>query len=103
MSAQRPLPFSGQSMANGSTSRGSPNGTMAWAKRAVTWRTALISPCGEKNSTPCAEAVAHQGATKANSKLAMREGNRRQGGMRVLEALSEGGSVNRRMAAVEPI
>jgi hypothetical protein len=35
-SAQRPLPFSAQSISKGSTSRGSPNGTMGVTKRAVT-------------------------------------------------------------------
>src|ERR1700680_3681183 len=54
MSPHRPLPFSTQSMANGSTSRGSPNATRVWAKRTLTWRTPLTSPCGEKNSTGCA-------------------------------------------------
>src|SRR3984893_18562083 len=53
-SAQRPLPFSAQSTSNGSSSRGSPKGTIACAKRALTWRTLLTSPCGEKNSTGCA-------------------------------------------------
>ena len=50
-SAQRPVPFSAQSIVNGSTSRGSPNGTIGFAKRAVTWRTPLTSPRGLKNST----------------------------------------------------
>src|SRR6202011_5614384 len=54
VSAQRPLPFSAQSTSNGSSSRGSPKGTIAGAKRALTWRTPLTSPCGEKNSTGCA-------------------------------------------------
>src|SRR5260370_22888710 len=55
VSAQRPLPFSAQSTSNGSSSRGSPKGTIACAKRALTWRTPLTSPCGEKNSTGCAQ------------------------------------------------
>ena len=50
-SAQRAVPFSGQSMSNGSGRRGSPNGTMTSEKRAATCRTPLTSPCGEKKST----------------------------------------------------
>ncbi len=54
VSTQRPVPVSAQSIANGSTPRGSPNTTIACAKRAVTWRTPLTSPCGLKVSTGCA-------------------------------------------------
>ncbi len=54
-SAQRPAPFSAQSIVNGSTSRGSPNGTIGCANRAVTCRTPFTSPCGLKCSTVCAE------------------------------------------------
>src|SRR5579885_1046707 len=50
LSAQRAVPCSGQSMSKGSTSRGSPNGTIASLKRAVTCRTPLTVPCGEKAS-----------------------------------------------------
>src|ERR1700693_2825154 len=57
VSAQRPLPFSAQSTSNGSSSRGSPKGTIACTKRALTWRTPLTSPCGEKNSTGCAQSA----------------------------------------------
>src|SRR5208337_721324 len=104
MSAQRPLPFSTQSMANGSTSRGSPNETMGSAKRAVTSRTALTSPCGEKNSTLCATAVMHHGKSKTATSGPMQEGGLVRGGdMRVLEVLCGGGFVRRRIAAVARI
>jgi len=57
-SAQRPLPFSTQSMSNGSSWRGSPKGTMDSLKRTVTCRTALTSPSGENNSMPASPAWA---------------------------------------------
>ena len=53
-SAQRPVPATGQSISNGSSSSGSPNGTMGVENRACTWRTPLTSPCGENCSTPAA-------------------------------------------------
>ena len=92
MSAQRPLPFSMQSIANGSTSRGSPKGTIGRANRAVTWRTALTSPCGEKNSTSCACSADGPSTNAANTETGMR--SRREAiffgscGMRILESLS---------------
>jgi hypothetical protein len=39
---------------SGAVGRGSPKGTIGRTKRAVTWRTAFTSPCGEKSSTLCA-------------------------------------------------
>ena len=69
-SAQRPVPFSAQSIVNGSTSRGSPNGTIGFAKRAVTWRTPLTSPRGLKNSTDWAsvpEAVENMSKNKSGT------------------------------------
>jgi hypothetical protein len=50
-SIQRPLPFSGQSTVKGSGERRSPKATIWVAKRAVTCRTCLTSPCGENAST----------------------------------------------------
>jgi hypothetical protein len=75
-SAQRPVPFSAQSIVNGSTSRGSPKGTIGFAKRAVTWRTPFTSPRGLKNSTGGADGWAAAWAANASVASAARTDSR---------------------------
>ena len=50
-SAQRPVPGCSQSRSKGGGRRGSPSATMGALNRAVTCRTPLTVPCGEKDST----------------------------------------------------
>src|SRR5579885_103254 len=72
LSAQRAVPCSGQSMSKGSTSRGSPNGTIASLKRAVTCRTPLTVPCGEKASIRGAACTAAADSVSRANRLALR-------------------------------
>src|SRR5581483_12350605 len=51
VSAQRPCPGTGQFTMKGSSKRGSPSATMGALNRAVTWRTCLTYPSGEKDWT----------------------------------------------------